>query len=181
LAASVHHVTPEGETLSTWDLNMAAQNVNHLALSPLGSFGLHLVVTDSDFYVDFYHSTTGIIHLTIDVNPYITDYPISYNKKFVVDARRNEDNMSVSVFISDKNSTQGVCAIDDRRNLLVLKDWDFYVVKITDSDRGENIKEISKKSGIVSEFKPRHHWYNEEHGLIFSPRNASLMVLRITY
>jgi len=149
LNASVHRVTTEGASLSTWDLNLPVQDVNHWALiSFFGNPGRYLLVSDSHYrYMYFYNSTTGILLLSDDG------------------------------IVSEKNTTRGICAIDDRKSLLALKDWDFEVLKINDS----NNTLISIKSGIVSWFKPRHHWYNEERGLIFSPRNASLMVLRITY
>jgi len=68
LNASVHRVTTDGASLSTWDLNASVQDINHWALiSRFGSPGCYLVVTDSHCrYMDFHNSTTGMLEFSYD-------------------------------------------------------------------------------------------------------------------
>jgi len=176
LNASVHRVTPEGATLSRWVLDTPADEVNQLALSPLD--GGRLIVTDSR-YVTVYDSKTGINEFFHDI--YLNIY-VPHNFKFAVEAMGCEHMVKFGLFLCHTTTTQGICAIDDRRMLLVLHDWHLKVHKMENNEQVENWPEISIKSGIVRRgFHPRHHWYDEGRGLILSPRNASLMALRITH
>jgi len=92
-----------------------------------------------------------------------------------------KDNSETSSFISvttnRSSRAQDVYSTDKNQYELHLWDWNF-VVKNTAL---KSQQKIQIESLIARNYKPCHHWYDKERGLVFSPiGGATLMVQRIS-
>jgi len=168
----LYRITPEGTILSVWNLQIYAPDVNNLAIGPTVHC-LAIVACDDKFYFSSTGTCTGHCNI-LEVRPRSPDAEfkaIAFKK----------DNSHISSIISVVNKgdsrAEDVYSIEKNQCELHLRDWNF-VVK---NRAMKSIQKIEMKSAIAKSYKPCHHWYDKERGLVFSTNGISLTVQRITY